>query len=59
MNQDSTIFSLIKNEDEIGGPLNQFSTCGAKGEHAAKILYQERMVAVWSGSPYSSTDTAN
>ena len=51
--------TIIKDKNQAGGPLNQFSTCGAKGEHAAKILYQERMVAVWSGSPYSSTDTAN
>lgn len=51
--------SIIKDKNQAGGPLNQFSTVGAKAEHAARILYQERMVAVWSGSPYSSTDTAN
>lgn len=51
--------TIIKDKNQAGGPLNQFSTAGAKGEHAARILYQERMVAVWSGSPYSSTDTAN
>lgn len=51
--------SIIKDKNQAGGPLNQFSTVGAKAEHAAKILYQERMVAVWSGSPYSSTDSAN
>ena len=33
--------------------------CGIKFEMAAKILYQERYVTIWSGSPYSSTDTAN
>ena len=26
---------------------------------AAKILYQERMLTVWSGSSYSSTATQN
>jgi len=51
--------TIIKDKNQAGGPLNQFSTIGAKAETAAKILYQERMVAVWSGSPYSSTDTAN
>ena len=53
------IRTIIKQKGEIGGPLEQFSTVGTKFEMAAKILYQERMVAVWSGSPYSSTDTAN
>ncbi len=28
-------------------------------ETACKILYQERMVTVWSGSSYSSTETQN
>ena len=50
---------IVKSKDQVGGPLNQFSTIGAKFETAAKILYQERMVAVWSGSYYSSTDSAN
>ena len=26
---------------------------------AAKILYQERMVTVWSGSSYSGTESQN
>ena len=51
--------TIVKTKDQIGGPLNQFSTVGAKFETATKILYQERMVAVWSGSSYSSTDSAN
>ena len=50
--------TIIKNRDQVGGPLNQFSTVGAKMEFAAKILYQERICTVWSGSYYSSTDTA-
>ncbi len=51
--------TIIKSKEQVGGPLNQFSTVGAKFEMACKILYQERMVAVWSGSSYSSTDSAN
>jgi len=51
--------TIVKNKEQAGGPLNQFSTVGAKFETAAKILYQERMVAVWSGSSYSATDSAN
>lgn len=50
---------IIKNEDEIGGPLNQFGTVGVKGEMACKILYQERMLCVWSGSSYSSIEEDN
>lgn len=51
--------TIVKNKSEAGGPLNQFSTVGAKFETACKILYQERMVCVWSGSSYSATDSAN
>jgi N4-gp56 family major capsid protein len=51
--------TIVKNKQQAGGPLNQFSTIGTKFEIAAKILYQERMVAVWSGSPWSGTDAAN
>ncbi len=51
--------TIVKSKNEAGGPLNQFSTVGTKFETAAKILYQERMVAVWSGGSYSSTDSAN
>ena len=50
--------TIIKSRKEVGGPLEQFSTVGAKMEIAAKILYQERMCTVWSGSYYSSVDTA-
>ena len=51
--------TIIKSKDQVGGPLNQFSTIGTKFETAAKILYQERLCTVWSGSSYSSTDSAN
>jgi len=51
--------TIIKDKDQIGGPLNQFMTVGCKFETASKILYQERMVTVWSGSSYSATETTN
>lgn len=51
--------TIVKTKDQVGGPLNQFSTIGTKFEVAAKILYQERMCTVWSGSSYSGTDTEN
>jgi len=51
--------TIIKSAKEIGGPLEQFSTVGCKFEMAAKILYQERMVTVWSGSSYSGTEEQN
>lgn len=50
---------IIKNEDEIGGPLNQFGTVGVKFEMACKILYQERMLTIWSGSSYSAVEEDN
>lgn len=50
---------IIKGRDQVGGPLNQFSTVGYKFENAAKILYQERMVRVESCSAYSTVDEAN
>lgn len=50
---------IIHDKEEIGGPLNQFSTIGYKFCHGAKILYQERMVRVESGSSYDDTDEEN
>jgi len=51
--------TIIKSKEEVGGPLNQFGTVGVKFEMGAKILYQERMLTVWSGSSYSSTAEDN
>lgn len=51
--------TIIKDKKEVGGPLEQFGTVGVKFEMAAKILYQERMVTVWSGSSYSATEDTN
>lgn len=50
---------IIKDKNQAGGPLNQFSTLGYKFEGATKILYQERMVRVESCGAYSAVDKAN
>ena len=51
--------TIIKSKEQVGGPLNQFSTVGAKFSMASKILYPERYVIVECSSSYSSTDAAN
>ena len=51
--------TIVKTKEQVGGPLNQFSTIGTKFEIAAKILYPERMCTVWHGTSYSGTDSAN
>ena len=50
---------IVKTKGQIGGPLEQFSTIGYKFCHGAKILYQERMLRVESGSSYGDIDEAN
>ena len=50
---------IVKTKEQVGGPLNQFSTIGYKFCHGAKILYQERLLRVESGSSYGSVDEAN
>lgn len=51
---------IVHDKDEIGGPLNQFSTVGYKFEtNGATILYPERLLRVMSASYYSSIDEAN
>ena len=50
---------IIKSKEQAGGPLNQFSTIGYKFCHGAKILYQERMLRVETGSSYGDLDEAN
>jgi len=50
---------IVKNKGQIGGPLEQFSTIGYKFCHGAKILYQERLLRVESGSYYGSVDEEN
>ena len=50
---------IIKSKDQAGGPLNQFSTIGGKMSHAAKVLYPERMLCVYSSSSLYEQDEAN
>lgn len=51
---------IVHDKDEIGGPLNQFSTIGYKFEtNGATILYQERLLRVVCASAFSGTDQAN
>ena len=50
---------IIHSRDEVGGPLDQFSTIGYKFSQAPKIVYSDRMVTVLSSSYYAGTDTAN
>ena len=50
---------IIQTKELIGGPLNQFGTIGYKFCHGAKILYQERMLRVESGSSMGADDEAN
>ena len=50
---------IVKSAEEVGGPLEQFSTVGYKLEtNGAKMLYNERMVRLMSCSSYSATDDA-
>ena len=50
---------IIKDKDQAGGPLNQFSTAGYKFEHATKILYPERLLRVDSLSTWGGSDEPN
>ena len=50
---------IVKSAEEVGGPLEQFSTVGYKLEtNGAMILYTERLVRLMSCSSYSATDDA-
>lgn len=51
---------IHKSKEQAGGPLNQFSTIGAKMALAAKVLYPERMVVIECGSTeYGDIDEDN
>lgn len=51
---------IVKNKEQAGGPLNQFSTVGYKFEtNGATVLYTERVLRIMSCSSYSATDDAN
>lgn len=43
---------IIKGVEEIGGPINQFATCGFKMTHGGAILYPERCCRFLSVSTY-------
>ncbi|MGN1369217.1 MAG: N4-gp56 family major capsid protein [Aristaeellaceae bacterium] len=51
---------IHKSAREVGGPLEQFGTCGIKFSMAARILYPERMVIIECGSKgYGAVDEDN
>lgn len=51
--------TIIKSREEVGGPLNQFSTVGYKFEFGATVLYTERVLRIMSCSTFSGTDELN
>ena len=51
--------TIIKSREQVGGPLNQFSTVGVKFEMGAGLVYPERMLVLESLSSYSDIDQAN
>lgn len=50
---------IIKDRDEAGGPLNQFSTVGYKLETGSAVLYPERLLRIMSCTEYSGEDEIN
>ena len=50
---------IIKDKNQAGGPLNQYSTAGYKFEDCTKILYPERMLRVECCSEFSKIDVEN
>ena len=51
---------IVKDKEQAGGPLNQFSTVGYKFEtNGATVLYPERMLRVMSCSSFSASDEQN
>lgn len=51
---------IHKSRKEVGGPLEQFGTVGAKMSMACKVLYPERMVVIECGSSeYGAIDEDN
>ena len=51
--------TIVKSASQVGGPLEQFSTVGARGMIGCAILYQERMLRLECLSEYSDIDEAN
>ena len=51
---------IVHSKEEIGGPLDQFSTIGYKVQtNGATILYPERLLRVMSVSSFAATDASN
>ena len=51
---------IVHDQNEIGGPLNQFSTIGYKFDtNGATVLYPERVLRVVSASSFQATDVQN
>ena len=51
---------IVKSKEQVGGPLNQFSTIGYKFEtNGVTMLYTERVLRLMSCSTYSATDEEN
>ena len=50
---------IVKQRGQIGGPLELYSTIGYKFCHGAKILYPERVIALYSCSTFSGDDEPN
>lgn len=51
---------IVKSKEQVGGPLNQFSTIGYKFEtNGATILYTERLLRAMSCSSFSATNQPN
>lgn len=50
---------IVKSKEEIGGPLEQYSTVGYKFEQGVMILYPESVLRVESCSAYSDSDSPN
>ena len=50
---------IIHGKEEVGGPLDRYSTVGYKFTHGAKILYEERLVAIRTASSFGNEDDAN
>ena len=51
--------TIIKSREQVGGPLNQFSTVGSKFSMATKILYPERLKIVECASRRGKRTSAN
>lgn len=51
--------TIIKGREEVGGPLNQFSTVGYKFEFGTTVLYTERVLRIMSCSSFSDVDEQN